>query len=170
MILAFVVALVCVLCDIAGKYAAVTCLGVGESVPVIKGVLNFTYVENRGMAFGMLAEHREIFMVLSSLLIAVIVVFLFIMRKSCGKFLKITCGLILGGGIGNMIDRFRLGYVIDFIDVRLFGRLWTWVFNIADMCVCIGVFMLAVYLLADSRKSRRTAETQNEEERADDGR
>ena len=65
---------------------------------------------------------------------------------------------IYGGGVGNMIDRFRLKYVVDFIDVRCFGKLWVWVFNIADCCVVIGCIMLLIYftleMINDAKKKR----------------
>ena len=103
-----------------------------EQVEVISGVLNFTYVENRGMAFGMLADHRWVFMILSVVGIGLVAFYLF-------RYVKTTLGrvslaLVVGGGIGNMIDRVFLGFVVDFIDFCLFD-FWVWVFNIADAAV-----------------------------------
>ena len=154
MIVAVVTALLCVLADRVTKAFAAGALASGKSVTVFEGVLNFTYVENRGMAFGLLAEHRYLFMALSVILLVAIALFLFWYRRQAGLWLKLSCGLILGGGIGNMIDRVSLGYVVDFIDVRLFS-FWKWVFNAADMFVCIGVFMLAIYLILDSSRCSR---------------
>ena len=66
--------------------------------------------------------------------------------------------LICGGGIGNMIDRIRLGYVIDFLDFCAFPNLWMWVFNVADACVCVGAGILMVWLvismIQDSKKEK----------------
>ena len=70
--------------------------------------------------------------------------------------------------VGNMIDRISLGYVIDFIDVKLFD-FWKWVFNLADAFVCIGVFMMAVYLIADSVKIKKDAKTAEQAQDEDDG-
>lgn len=67
-----------------------------------------------------------------------------------------------------MIDRISLGYVIDFIDVKLFD-FWKWVFNLADAFVCIGVFMMAVYLIADSVKIKKEAKTAEQAQDEDDG-
>ena len=143
MILAFAVALVCVLCDIAGKYAAVTCLGAGESVPVIKGVLNFTYVENRGMAFGMLADSRWLFMVVSVVAILVFGAYLYLGHAE-STLSAVALAMMTSGGIGNMIDRIFRGYVIDFIDFRLINFA---VFNGADSLVCVGAGLLILSLL-----------------------
>ncbi|MCI8331900.1 MAG: signal peptidase II [Clostridiales bacterium] len=162
MILVIVSALLSIFLDRVTKMAAVAALELGESKTVLDGVLNFTYVQNKGMAFGWLADHRYIFMCLSVILLAAITVFIFLYRKQANKWLKLACGLVIGGGVGNMIDRVALGYVIDFIDVRLFS-FWTWVFNVADAAVCIGVFMLAVYLFFDSIKTKKANRTLTED-------
>ncbi len=154
MIIAFLVALIAVIADVLSKWAVVTYLQGQGSVTLIEGILDFTYVENRGMAFGMLAGHRWVFMVFTVVLLIAIAVFLFYYRKDANLWLKIACGLVMGGGIGNMIDRVSLGYVIDFIDFCAFD-FWVWVFNVADACVCVGVFMLAIYLVIDSIRAER---------------
>ncbi len=161
MIFALVAALLCVLLDRATKYLAVSFLELGESKVAIDGVLNFTYIQNEGMAFGLLAEKRYLFIVASAILLIAILAFLFVYRKQANIWLKVSCGLILGGGIGNMIDRISLGYVIDFIDFRMFS-FWKWIFNIADACVCVGVGMLAIYLLIDAVKTKRENEEPSE--------
>lgn len=165
-------AILCVIADLVTKYLTVRGLALGQSIKVIDGVLNFTYVENRGMAFGWLADRREIFLILSAVMLIALFIFAFYYRKQAGLWLKIACGLVLGGGIGNMIDRIRLGYVIDFIDVCLFD-FWKWVFNVADSCVCVGVFMLALYLIFDNfrceREKKRAAETECDSGSEDDG-
>ncbi|MCI8589989.1 MAG: signal peptidase II [Clostridiales bacterium] len=158
MILVIVSALFCIFLDRVTKMAAVTVLELGESKTVFEGLLNFTYVQNEGMAFGWLADYRYIFMCLSVILLAGITVFIFWYRKQANHWLKLACGLVLGGGVGNMIDRVALGYVIDFIDVKVFS-FWTWVFNVADAAVCIGVLMLAVYLFFDSRQTKKANHT-----------
>lgn len=154
MVFALVAALVCVLLDRATKYLAVAFIGLGESKTVVDGVLNFTYIRNEGMAFGLLSDKRYIFIIASLVLLAAMLVFLFMYRKQANGWLKASCGLIIGGGIGNMIDRLTLGYVIDFIDVRVLS-FWKWIFNFADACVCVGVGMLAVYLIIDAVKTER---------------
>ena len=117
----------------------------GGQVEILPGVLNFTYVENRGMAFGLLADQRWIFLVLSVVGIALVAFYL--ARYVNTTLPRVGLSLIIGGGIGNMIDRTLLGFVVDFIDFCAFD-FWVWVFNIADAAVCVGagLFMLDLIL------------------------
>ena len=149
----FAVAALSVLLDQISKQLAVKYLLDG-SYTVIPKVLYFTYVENDGMAMGLLDDQRWIFMTLSTVAIIGLVVYMIGWRPK-SKFVCASLALIIGGGIGNMIDRFfyvgimpdTLGekVVRDFIDFRGFGRLWPWVFNIADSCVCVGGAMLFLW-------------------------
>ena len=136
---------------------------VGDTVPIIEDVFHFTYIRNEGAAFGMLSEHRWVFMTLSVIAIIAIGVYLF---KFCKEalFTKIGLALVIGGGIGNMIDRVLLGYVIDFIDFCAFPNLWKWVFNIADSCVCVGTFMLSLWLIIDTVKAYKLEKAEKERE------
>ena len=151
-----------VLLDQVSKLLVVRFLDPRESFEIIRGVFRFTYVENDGAAFGMLDDHRWVFMVLSTL---GIVALAFYMWKFAPKS-RLACvavSFIIGGGIGNMIDRVRLGYVIDFIDFCAFPTLWKWIFNIADSFVCIGAGLLIFYLVLDIIKESK------DKENADDG-
>ena len=118
-------------------------------VDLIPGILRFTYVENRGMAFGMLADHRWVFMVFSTIGIALVGVYLWFYVK--GWLGRTALSLIIGGGIGNMIDRVAYGFVVDFIDFYVFD-FWKWVFNVADSAVCVGAGMFILYLILDTVK------------------
>ena len=130
-------------------------MSVGETVPVIEDVFHITYIRNEGAAFGMLADHRWVFMSLSTVAIIAIGVYLF---KFCKEtlFTKIGFALIIGGGIGNMIDRISLKYVVDMIDCRFIDF---YVFNFADSCVCVGAamvcigFILSIYRDYKSKKA-----------------
>lgn len=127
-----------------------------ESVSLIDGVFRFTYVRNEGAAFGMLDDHRWVFMVISSVAIIVMLVYLWKFRPD-SKWACTAIAMIIGGGIGNMIDRVRLGYVIDFIDFCAFPNLWMWVFNIADACVCVGAGILFVWCIVSLFKEGKVA-------------
>lgn len=118
-----------------------------DSVTVIKGILNFTYLENTGMAFGLLPDKRWIFMLVSTVMIVALAVYLYLGRAENRLYL-VSIAMIISGGIGNMIDRIALGYVVDFIDVRLFD-FWKWIFNVADSLVCVGAGLLILALLID---------------------
>lgn len=115
------------------------------SLPIIEDIFHFTYRENTGMAFGMLKEHRWIFMLVSTILIIGMGIYLFGM-KSENRLYDVSLSLILSGGVGNMIDRIFLGYVVDFIDCRFINFA---VFNGADSFVCVGAGILMLALIRD---------------------
>ena len=144
----------CVFLDQISKYLVVIYMQLHESVEVIPGILNFTYIQNRGAAFGSMADSRWIFMILSSVAIVGIFVYLF-WKKPQNKLFLAAILMIVGGGIGNMIDRVRLGYVIDFIDFCAFPSIWMWVFNIADSFVCVGAGLLLLWTVLDFVRESR---------------
>ncbi len=127
------------------KWYAVKYLTVVDTVPIIKDALHLTYVENTGAAFGMMKNSRWIFMTVSTVAIVIIAVVLIKYGRQY-PFASICLSMILGGGIGNMIDRISLGFVVDFIDFRLIDFA---VFNGSDSFVCVGAFLLICYLAAD---------------------
>lgn len=112
--------------------------GMGQ-IQVVDGVFNFTYVENYGAAFGMLKNAKYIFIFVA--LVATIVGIVFIHRNDISKIFKLSIAMIISGAIGNMIDRFRFGYVIDYFD---FQFIWQYVFNFADVCVVLGTIILCI--------------------------
>lgn len=126
------------------KFLIASRFELGESVRVIPGLLDFTYVQNRGAAFGMLSNQRWIFLLLTT---AIIIGIGWLWWKGFIDHItgRISAVLIVAGGIGNMIDRLAMGYVVDFIDVSpLFDFA---VFNVADCCVTVGAVVMAVYVL-----------------------
>lgn len=139
-----IVALVTV--DQVTKIMAVRLLGPGGSVDVIPNIFRFTYVENRGAAFGMLSDNRWVFMILSTVAIAALLVYLWKFRPN-SVLACASISMIIAGGLGNMLDRLYLGYVIDFLDFCAFPTLWMWVFNVADVCVCVGGGLLVLWLI-----------------------
>jgi lipoprotein signal peptidase len=134
----------------------------GKSVTVIPYVAKLTYAENRGAAFGSLEDSRWIFMVASTVLILILSAYLYL-GFSENKLYEVSIAMIISGGIGNMIDRLALGYVIDFIDFRLINFA---VFNFADCCVVIGTFLLiiiCIYSIYKEHKEKSKSEvTANE--------
>lgn len=119
-----------------------------KPIELIPGVLNFKLVVNDGAMMGFLDDARWLFMILSTVAIIGILVFLF-WKKPQNKILLVALTLITAGGIGNMVDRTALGYVVDFIDFCAFPELWKWTFNFADSCVTVGAAMLAVWMIID---------------------
>lgn len=152
------------------KWLAVVHLQGEPSVPLWENVLHLTFVKNEGAAFGMLSNSRWVFMVISTVAIIGISVYLFGFCKESG-WVKISLAMIVGGGIGNMIDRLALGYVVDFIDFTLINFA---VFNVADSFVTVGAGILIVCLLleqirelrAEKAKKLQVTEAQDDEAQA----
>lgn len=113
----------------------------GESISLIPGMFHLTYVQNTGAAFGILKEKTSFFVVITALVVLAIVFAIpHIQREHL--FLRSALGLMLGGALGNFVDRARFGHVIDFIDFRI----WP-VFNVADMAIVMAVGFLFWKLL-----------------------
>ena len=127
------------------KWLAVTFLLPIDTVPIIKDALHLTYAENPGAAFGMLANNRWVFLIISTVAILAMAFYLF-SGLSEGRLAGIALSMLIAGGIGNMIDRLALGYVVDFIDFRLIDFA---IFNGADSFVCVGAGLLILALLRD---------------------
>ena len=153
MIYTILIIVLSVAADQLTKYLAVTHLAGRESFPFLENILHFTYVENRGAAFGMLANHRWVFMVVSTVAIVLVAVWMF-RDKTCGPWMKSAAALIVGGGIGNMIDRISRGFVVDFVDVRCIP-FWKYVFNVADIFVCVGCGLFILYVLLYETRTKK---------------
>ncbi len=155
-----------VILDQITKLAAVKHLMDVGSVTFIEGLVDFTYVENRGMAWGLFADHRWVFMVASTVAIVVLSVFLY-MRKSPNLLYAIAISFVISGGIGNMIDRIALGYVVDFIEATFIDFP---VFNVADSFVTVGAFGLIILLVADIVKEAlaESKKKKSKKEKSDD--
>ncbi len=122
-----------------------------EVVPVVEGLWNYRYVENPGAAFGFLASSdswlRTPFFLTVTAVALVFIISMFRQSTLEQKLLRLSLGMIFGGAIGNLIDRGRLGYVIDFIDWHWYDA-YTWpTFNIADSAISIGVCFLVLEMI-----------------------
>ena len=145
--LASLIAVAVVIVDQLTKILVANNMQVSRHIPLIKDVLHITYVRNEGMAFGLFSGQRWLFMVPSVILIAA-VLWAIVKYGRRNKLLDTAFGLILGGGIGNMIDRVSRGYVVDMIDFCAFD-FWQWVFNVADSAVVVGAGLFIIALLTD---------------------
>lgn len=134
-----------------------------KSVTIIKNVVSLTYQENTGAAFGMMKDSRWIFMITSTVMILFLVCYLYLGFAE-NKLYEISMAMIVSGGIGNMIDRTALGYVVDFIDFSHIG--FPGIFNGADSFVCVGAGILTLALILDivkeSKKSKNAKSNQEE--------
>ena len=142
-----------ILIDQIVKIIISSTMSVGETVPVITDIFHFTYIRNEGAAFGMLSEHRWVFMIISTVTIIGIGIALYTGHID-GMRYGVCLSAIISGGIGNMIDRVALGYVVDFIDFRLIDFA---VFNGADAFVCVGAGFMILFLVLDIVKEAKEA-------------
>ncbi len=152
------ITIVVIMLDFISKNIVKAVMQLGDSIEVLPNVFSITFVLNKGAAWGMFADRRWIFMVFSTVAIAVIAVILAKNQKSHLLF-RISLSLVLGGGIGNMIDRcfygetLFSGSVVDFIEVTFIDFP---VFNIADSAVCVGVALMFVYIIFFDGKKTKT--------------
>lgn len=113
-----------------------------ESITIIENIFSFTYLENYGAAWGIFSEESWFLTVITPILLLAIIYYLYKFKR--GKYEMIICGLIVGGALGNYIDRLFRGYVVDYIDFKV----WP-VFNFADICIVIGCILFSINLLRE---------------------
>ena len=138
----FIITLSILFTDQLTKLLATQNLLLNQSAPLIKGIFHLTLIHNRGAAFGILKNQTPLFIFIS--ILAVILIYSALRNNKYKKysFYNISLALILAGALGNLIDRLRLGYVIDFLDFRI----WP-VFNVADSAITIGAILLGYAIL-----------------------
>ena len=137
--------LLSIIFDQYSKYLASSILKNSGSVILIKDFLRFTYAENRGAAFSILQNQRWFFLIITVAML-IILGYVFFGKKNVSRLSRLSIAMISGGAIGNFLDRLRLGFVIDFIDVKLFGFYNFPVFNIADSFVVCGTILMAILI------------------------
>ena len=133
----YLVAFIVIILDQVSKWAVVHKMSLYESIPLIEGWFHFTSSRNRGAAFSILQNQRVFFIILTSIVVIFLVYYIWQIRSQ--KLFAFGLSLILGGAIGNLIDRALTGEVIDFIDVRIINFA---IFNIADSAITIGVIFV----------------------------
>lgn len=147
--MAFILTIIIIILDQISKYAAVKYLKNQKPIVIIKDFFQFNYVENRGAAFGILQGKRLLFLVITITVILIIAFYLFKYYNQMSFITRFSFAMLMGGAIGNLIDRIRLGYVIDFISVRLINKYDFPVFNIADICVVVSTVLIVYLVLFD---------------------
>lgn len=132
-----------VIIDQLTKYLVSHSFELGECREIIGGILNFRYVRNEGAAWGMFSDSRWVFILITSVALIVMPIILYKYRKLHFMF-GFSLSLVIGGAIGNMIDRIFAGSVVDFIEAAFINFP---VFNFADCCVTVGAIIMFVYLI-----------------------
>ncbi|HHW46788.1 MAG TPA: signal peptidase II [Clostridiales bacterium] len=147
--LAIISALILLFADQLSKYYISSNFYYGQSEPIIDGVVNFTYIHNRGAAFGILQDQQWLFLSLTAIIL-VLCLGMLIKKTFNSRMMFWALTLIITGGLGNLIDRiFRGGNVVDFIDLQFVKFA---IFNIADCCVVVGASLVVLYFIIDTFK------------------
>lgn len=141
-----------VVIDQALKMLVISFIGMLGTKSVIPGFLYITCIANDGAAMGILSGKQTLVIAFTAVFMIAIAAVMIRYRKKFHPFLMTALSLTVGGGIGNIIDRIRFNYVIDFIDFRI----WPYIFNFADICVVLGCFMIVVYLLFEKKFKKET--------------
>ena len=126
------------------------------TITVVENFFNITYMRNKGAAFSFLStfSYRLPFFILISLVAVAVIVLVFLRLRTDQKFTAVALSLIFAGAVGNLIDRVRLGEVIDFLDAHWYEHHWP-AFNVADSAICVGVAFLALDMIFEERRQKR---------------
>lgn len=143
----FSISFICILIDQIIKFIITINLNFTESINIIKNFFRITYLQNNGAAFSILSGNR-IFLILITLLSLILIYFILIKNKRINNIESICYGSLIGGIIGNLIDRIRLGYVIDYLDFN-FGNYQYPVFNFADILIVLSAIILLIISLKE---------------------
>jgi signal peptidase II len=154
----YLIALVIVLTDQLSKAIVVRRMRLGQSIPIVSGYFDLTFVLNPGAAFSLFAtlpeSIRNPFFILISIAAVILIVIYRARHLRQHRLASVSLGLILGGAVGNLIDRVRYGVVVDFLDVHLHQYHWP-VFNVADSAISVGVTLLLLEMLLEWWRERR---------------
>ena len=138
----FILAFLIVLADQASKYIITLQFAGGGQFDLLPGILRITYITNTGGAFSMFSEHTMALAIVSAVVCVIIIVLMITLRKA--RLAKLALGFILGGAIGNLIDRFVMGYVVDMFEPLFVDFA---VFNVADIFITVGAFLFVIAVL-----------------------
>lgn len=150
MLIYYLYALAVIALDQLTKYIVVKNMELGETIPLIENVFQLTSHRNMGAAFGILQNQRLLFILITVVVVVGIVISLYRVGRSQPR-ISLGLSLVLGGAIGNFIDRATTGQVVDFLD---FVLIHFPIFNIADAAITIGVAILLLDIFFDSRRAR----------------
>lgn len=149
----YVIALIAILVDQGTKYVIASQMELNEKISVIGDFFLITSHRNRGAAFGILEDQRWFFIVVTTIVVIGLVWYINKVRTLPGKLLPVALGLVLGGAIGNFIDRVLYGEVVDFLMFN-FGSYTFPIFNIADSCIVIGVGLIILDTLLEMKREK----------------
>ena len=144
----FILSILIVIADQAVKYFVTLKLALGGQIPLIPGSIHLTYVRNTGAAHSILTQYTWLLTIISAL--ASVLIIILIIKMKIGTFGRVTLACVLGGAVGNLIDRAMLGYVVDMFEVEFMNYA---VFNVADMFISVGGALFCIYYIFFSIKN-----------------
>ncbi|HIE29548.1 TPA: signal peptidase II [Candidatus Poribacteria bacterium] len=145
-----------VVIDQVSKLIIQSSIQLNHSKPILKGIFDIVYYKNDGAAFGILKGMNSIFIVI--IIIAIGFILMYYRSFRYNSWMKISLGFLLGGALGNLIDRIRIGHVIDFIRLGVNSYWWP-AFNLADASVCVGAVMLLAHMFSRKREHENLKNT-----------
>lgn len=151
----WIIVVVAVVLDFVSKQAVIGGMELGQCITVIPHVLDLNYIQNHGAAFSILQGKTVFLIVATVIMMGALCVYAIKMKDRIPKMELISLAMIVGGGIGNLIDRIALGYVTDFLDIHIIP-----IFNVADCFVTVGCFLLVFSVLILEPKKEKKQETE----------
>ena len=146
----FIIIAIIIAVDQLSKYLIQSGMELNQTIPLINGVFHITYIHNYGAAFSIFQNKTGFLIAIQLVVITGVIVYLIKRRKIDHWALLLSLSLIAAGGFGNLIDRAAKGYVVDFLDLRV----WP-IFNVADISVCVGCGLMVLYVfLIEPKRSR----------------
>lgn len=149
-----IVSLISIIIDQIIKVIITTNVEFAHSINVINNFFRITYLQNTGAAWSILSGNR-IFLIMITLIALGIIYYFFIKNKKLKNYESILYGILLGGILGNLIDRVRFGYVIDYLDFNIFSYHYP-VFNFADICIVISIIIIAIISLKEDKNGNNS--------------
>ena len=145
-----------IIIDQITKIAVDRTMQLSDSITIVEHFFHLTYVRNRGAAFSFLsdASWRLPFFISITIVAALVILVAFQKMRDDQRLAHTSLAMIFSGAVGNLIDRIRLGEVIDFLDVHWYQHHWP-AFNVADSLICVGVFLLALDMMLEEKRLKR---------------
>ncbi len=150
-----IIAVIGLIADQLTKFYIDSSMRLFQSIPVLDNFFHITYLRNKGAAFSFLAHTswRLPFFITISFVASIVILVAFNKLRDDQKLAQVSLAMIFSGAVGNLIDRVRMGEVIDFLDAHWYQHHWP-AFNVADSMICVGVFLLAIDMLLEEKRQK----------------
>lgn len=152
------VIIILVACDQVSKYFVAANMTEGQTISILQDFFHITYVKNRGVAFGALQGKLYIITIISVVAVSAIIFYILKNKTKIPKLSYIAYLFIISGAIGNITDRIVRNFVVDLFDFR---GIWKYVFNVADVWINVGVFLMILEYIFDARKKKEKRQEEN---------